>query len=117
MEFAKKRYSTRDVSSASIDSESRRAWPGVSIMAVGIGLLLSGYIADSFQTMMMGSAAFLGGSMYFRRRKPTYGLRLHMTDGPVIVVASRRKAFLEEIKAAVDRAIDTAPMVATAPRD
>jgi hypothetical protein len=106
MTFAAHKYGTRNVSSASIETESRRKWPGIMIMVIGWALLVGGFWADSFQTMMMGAAGFAGGSFYFSRRKPTYGLRLNTRKGPVFVVASRRKEFLEQIKEAVDRSID-----------
>jgi hypothetical protein len=97
MTFAAHKYGTRNVSSASIETESRRKWPGMMMMVIGWALLVGGFWADSFQTMMMGAAGFAGGSFY---------LRLNTGKGPVFVVASRRKEFLEQIKEAVDRSID-----------
>jgi hypothetical protein len=106
--FASKRYGTRNVASASIETETRRKWPGMTMMVVGWALVAGGFWVDSFQTMLMGAAAALGGSMYFSRRKPTYALRLNTAKGSAFVLASRRKDFLEEVKAAVDKAIDAA---------
>ena len=106
MTFADRKYGTRNVSSASIETEKRRKWPGIMVMAVGWALLVSGFWADSFQTMMMGAAGFAGGSFYFSRRKPTYGLRLNTATGSVFVVASRQKEFLEQLKEAVDRSVN-----------
>lgn len=106
MAFGNKRYGTRNVSSAIIETQTRRRWPGLSMIFVGWALLAAGFLSDSFETMLLGAAAFLGGSMYFSRRKPTYGLRLDTGKGPVYVVASKRKLFLDEIKEAIDRSID-----------
>jgi hypothetical protein len=106
--FAKHRYGTRNVASVSIETAARRKWPGIMAMVIGAALLTAGYFSDAFQTMLLGAAAFLGGSMFFSRRKPTYGLRLMTAKGPVFVVASKRKVFLDEIKTAIDRAIDAA---------
>jgi drug/metabolite transporter (DMT)-like permease len=106
MTFAEKQYGTRNVSSASIETQTRRRWPGISMMVIGAAILTVGYATDAFQMMLMGAAAFMGGSMYFSRRKPTYGLRLNTSSGPVFVVASRNKSFLLQLKEAVDRSID-----------
>ena len=111
MVFAQHRYGTRNVVSASIEQAARRMWPGMTMMVIGGALLGAGYISGSYQAMMMGAAGFLGGSMYFSRRKPTYALRLITAKGPVLVVASKRRPFLDEIKTAVDRAIDTVKAV------
>jgi hypothetical protein len=106
MVFAKHRYGTRNVASASIETERRRRWPGIMMMVFGAAVLGFGLIVDAYQTSMMGAAAFAGGTFYFSRRKPTYGLRLNTAKGPVFVVASRNKWFLEQVKEAVDRSID-----------
>lgn len=106
MVFAKHRYRTRDVASASIETERRRRWPGITMMVLGAIVLGFGLTVDAYQTSMMGAAAFAGGTFYFSRRKPTYGLRLNTEKGPVFVVASRNKLFLEQVKEAVDRSID-----------
>jgi hypothetical protein len=58
--------------------------------------------------MIAGAAGFMGGSFYFTRHKPRYAIRLTTTKGEFLVVASRKKPFLEEIKEALDRAMDLA---------
>jgi hypothetical protein len=106
MEFANQKFGTRNVSSASIETENRRRWPGIMMMVVGAAILVAGFASGSSQTMLMGAAGFMGGSMYFTRRKPKYGLRLNTSKGPVFVLASRNKAFMDQVKEAVDRSID-----------
>ncbi|MDA1173590.1 MAG: DUF6232 family protein [Chloroflexi bacterium] len=115
MAFGEKRYGTRNVSSASIETENRRRWPGISMMVVGTAILIFGYASDGFQTMLMGAAAFMGGSMYFSRRKPKYGLRLNTSKGPVFVLASLNKLFMDQVKEAIDRSIDASRASLTPP--
>jgi len=104
--FAKHRYRTRDVASASIETEGRRRWPGITMMVLGAAVLGLGLLVDAQQTSIMGAAAFAGGTFYFSRRKPTYGLRLNTAKESVFVVASRNKLFLGQVKEGIDRSID-----------
>jgi len=106
--FGERRYSPRNVASASIATERRRTWPGYLMMAVGGVLMGYAFINIDYTVAFAGVAGFLGGSFYIRRRRPTYALRLVTSKGPVLVVASKNKAFLDDIKTAVDRAIDAA---------
>lgn len=76
------------------------------MMVLGAAVLGLGLLVDAQQTSIMGAAAFAGGTFYFSRRKPTYGLRLNTAKESVFVVASRNKLFLGQVKEAVDRSID-----------
>ena len=105
--FGDQRYGTRSISSASVVTESRRSWPGMMVMVIGGILLVFGFLTDTTQPMVMGAGGFAGGSFYFGRHKPRYAIRLVTSNGDFLVVASRRKPFLEEIKAALDRAMSS----------
>ena len=106
--FGDQKYGTRSIQVARIVTEQRRSWPGMLVMVLGWALIMGGYLSDSMDMMIAGAAGFLGGSFYFTRHKPRYAIRLTTTKGEFLVVASRKKPFLEEIKEALDRAMDAA---------
>jgi hypothetical protein len=106
--FGKHQYGIRNITSVSIASERRRLWPGIMVMVIGVGALIAGLIMDSFEVMIVGAGGFFGGTMYFRRRKPTYAVRIVTNRGPVLVLASRQKWYVEQVKTAIQRSIDIA---------
>jgi hypothetical protein len=113
MVFGDKRYAPRNVTSSAIATERRRTWPGYMMMLAGAAIMGYAISQVDYSVAMLGVAAFLGGSFYIRRRRPTYALQLTTAKGPVLVVASKNKAFLDGIKGAVDKAI----AAAQAPRE
>lgn len=106
--FGGEKYGTRSISVARIVTEQRRSWPGMLVMVFGWTLIVGGFISSSTDTMIAGAAGFAGGSFYFTRHKPRYAIRLSTTKGEFLVVASRKKPFLEEILTAIERAMETA---------
>jgi hypothetical protein len=104
--FGERKYGTRSISRAQIVTEQRRSWPGIIVMVIGWALIGGGYLNGSTDMMIAGAAGFLGGSFYFKRHKPRYAIRLSTTKGDFLVVASGNKPFLEEVLAAIHRAMD-----------
>ena len=103
--FGDRKWSPKNVGSASIATERRRAWPGYMMMVIGAIIMGYAIVNIDYSFGFMGVAGFLGGSFYIRRRRPTYALQLVTSKGPVLVLASKDKPFLEDVKKAVDRAL------------
>ena len=108
--FGDRKWSPKNVGSATIATERRRAWPGYLMMIIGGVIMGYAIVNVDYSVAFMGVAGFLGGSFYIRRRRPTYALQLVTNKGPVLVVASKDKAFLEDIKKAIERALDETHM-------
>ena len=104
--FGNHKYGTRNIESVSIATQERRIWPGVmAFIAAGI-LIVIGYMTTSTQWVLMGAASFTGGTFFFKRRKHTYGVRIVTSKGPVLVLASKQKSYVDDVKFAIERAIE-----------
>jgi hypothetical protein len=103
--FGEHTYATSSISSVSITSMRRRQWPGAMMMAVGGVLLVIALISDNGVFTVTGIVAFLSGSFYFSRKRPTFVVRIVTSKGPVLVVASKRRYYVEQVRRAVDKAI------------
>ncbi|MDA1035292.1 MAG: DUF6232 family protein [Chloroflexi bacterium] len=104
--FGNHKYGTRNIESVGIATQERRIWPGVmAFIAAGI-LITLGYVTNSTQWIFMGAASFTGGTFFFRRRKITYGVRIVTNKGPVLVLASKQKPYVDDVKLAIERAIE-----------
>lgn len=104
--FGNHKYGTRNIQSVVIATQERRIWPGVmAFMAAGV-LIVIGYITNSTQWVLMGAASFTGGTFFFKRRRPTYGVRIVTNKGPVLVLASKQKSYVDDVKFAIERAIE-----------
>jgi len=104
--FGNHKYGTRNIESVSIATEERRIWPGVLAIIGAAVLITIGYIGNSVQWVFMGAASFTGGTFFFRRRKATYGVRIVTNKGPALVLASRQKSYVDDVKFAIERAIE-----------
>ena len=104
--FGNHKYGTRNIESVSIATQERRIWPGMmAFIAAGI-LIATGYITNSVQWIFMGAASFTGGTFFFRRRKTTYGVRIVTNKGPILVLASKQKSYVDDVMFAIERAIE-----------
>ena len=104
--FGEHKYGTRNIRSASIATQERRLWPGVLAVIAAVILIAMGYITNSVQWVFMGAASFTGGTFFFRRRKPTYAVRIVTNKGAVLVLATKQKHYADEVRLAIGRAID-----------
>ena len=79
-------------------------------MMMGIGAVLLGLaLATDFGPFTVtGIVAFLSGSFYFRRKRPTFAVRIVTNKGPYLVVASKRKYYVEQVRVSIDKAIEEA---------
>lgn len=104
--FGSHKYGTRNIQAVSIATQERRIWPGV-FAYIGAGVLIvAGYVSNDVQWVFMGAASFTGGTFFFRRRKITYGVRLTTNKGVVLVLATKQKAYVDDVKLAIERAME-----------
>ncbi len=111
--FGNHKYGTRNIQSVSIATQERRIWPGVMAMIAAGILIAAGYITNSLQWVFMGAASFTGGTFFFRRRRPTYAVRIVTNKGSALVLATKQKHYVDQVKLAIERAIEATRAVAS----
>ena len=75
---------------------------------LGLGLAVVGFVMDSTIVMMMGGASVLSGSLNLSRKRPKFGIRITTQRGPVYVLASQDKRYVEVVATALRYAISAA---------
>ena len=114
--FGKYRYATRNIEAAILASEAVVRWPGYAVMAVGVACGFYGLLSDTTTWLLIGVAGLASGTLNLARKKQNYAVRLIIPKGPVLVLASRNKAYIQTVVAAVQRAMEAARAPAEAER-
>ena len=104
--FGEHSYATRRIESVSIVRQTRWQTPGIVIMAFGVVLLVAGWILNITGVVFVGAAGFLSGTFYFRRKRPTFGVRIVTDRGSTFVLATFQKFYAEQVREAVLRAME-----------
>ncbi len=102
--FGERTYATRDIRSVSLARDRPTRWPGVLVLFLGTGVLVWGAMFNS-TWMLVGAAGAFSGSLYVRRRKTTYGVRVVTDDGPAIAFTSSNRRYVDQVVTAVRRAM------------
>ncbi len=106
--FADHKYATRNISAVSTVMDRGNRWPGRITLGIAFVLITAGFVIDSMPVMFLGAAAVLSGSLNLARKKSQYGLRIRTQRGPVYVLASSDKHYVEIVSGALQRAMSDA---------
>ena len=106
--FGEHVYATRNITNVESIQDSGRRWPGKMMTVLGLGLAVVGFVMDSTIVMMMGGASVLSGSLNLSRKRPKFGIRITTQRGPVYVLASQDKRYVEVVATALRYAISAA---------
>ena len=104
--FAEHAYATRNIQSVVTVTDKGIRWPGMTMLFVGFGLVAAGFAIGHTITLMFGAVAILSGSLNLARKRPKYGVRIVTQRGPVYVLASQDKPYVETVSAALRKAVD-----------
>ena len=106
--FANHTYATRNISGVAAIADRGVRWPGILTMALGFGLLIGGFVFSHTFTMILGVGGVLSGSLNLSRKRPKYGVRIVTQRGPVYVLASQDKQYVETVSTALQKAMSAA---------
>ncbi len=113
--FGKYKYATHNIESVGLVQRGAPRWPGLAIVLVGLGCLV--YAAFSDPTWyLVGAAGIISGAFNLWRKKPNFALQVITPRGPVLVLASRQKRYVETVMAALVRAMDASSSARAAQR-
>ncbi len=115
--FANHTYATRNISSVAAIADKGVRWPGIFTMVLGIGLLIGGFVFSHTFTLILGVGGVLSGSLNLSRKRPKYGLRIITQRGPVYVLASQDKQYVETVSTALQKAMSAARRARPSPAD
>jgi membrane-bound ClpP family serine protease len=104
--FGKHTYTTRRIESVSIVRQTRWQTPGIIMMVLGVVLLPIGWFLGNSSVLLVGAVGFLSGTFYFRRKRPTFGVRIVTNRGSSFVLATFQKFYAEQVREAVLRAME-----------
>lgn len=115
--FAEHAYAPRNIRSVDRVEDKGIRWPGMGMLFLGFGIMIAGLILQHTITLMVGAVAVMSGSLNLARKKPRYGIRITTQRGPVYVLASRDKRYVEVVSDALLRAVSVAHQGRGAVRD
>ena len=104
-EFGEHAYAPRNITAVEPVEDKGRRWPGYMMLLIGFAALGAGLALDQTTAMLVGGVAILSGSLNLRRKRPRYGIRIVTQRGPVYVLASRDKRYVEVVANALRRAV------------
>jgi membrane-bound ClpP family serine protease len=104
--FGEHSYTTKRIESVSIVRQTRWQTPGIMMMMLGVVLLPIGWFLGNSGVLLVGAVGFLSGTFYFRRKRPTFGVRIVTDRGSTFVLATFQKFYAEQVREAVLRAME-----------
>ena len=115
--FAEHAYAPRNIWSVDRVEDKGVRWPGIGMLFLGFGIMIAGLIMQHTITLLIGAVAVTSGSLNLARKRPRYGLRITTQRGPVYVLASRDKRYVEVVADALLRAVSAAHRTREAAHD
>ena len=106
--FGEHTYATRNIQSVDRVEDKGVRWPGMGTLFIGLVIVAVGFVLQHMITLMIGAVAVLSGSLNLSRKRPRYGIRITTQRGPVYVLASRDKRYVEVVSEALLRAMSAA---------
>lgn len=115
--FGEHAYATRNIQSVDRVEDKGVRWPGMGTLFIGFVIISVGFVMQHTVTVMIGAVAVLSGSLNLARKRPKFGIRITTQRGPVYVLASMDKRYVEIVADALLRAISAAHRARDAGRD
>ncbi|MDE2836923.1 MAG: DUF6232 family protein [Chloroflexota bacterium] len=115
--FGEHTYATRNIQSVDRVEDKGVRWPGMGTLFIGLVIVAVGFVLQHTITLMIGAVAVLSGSLNLSRKRPRYGIRITTQRGPVYVLASRDKRYVELVADALLRAVSVAHRGRTTERE
>ena len=115
--FAEHAYAPRNIRNVERVEDKGVRWPGIGMLVLGFIIMPVGLVLQHTITLMIGAVAVLSGSLNLGRKRPRYGIRIMTQRGPVYVLASRDKRYVEVVANALLRAVSAAHQRREAARD
>lgn len=106
--FGEHAYAPRNISGVERVEDKGVRWPGMSTLVLGFVVIAVGFIMQHTITVMIGAVAVLSGSLNLGRKRPKFGIRIMTQRGPVYVLASLDKRYVEVVSEALLRAVSAA---------
>ena len=106
--FGEHTYATRNIQSVDRVEDKGVRWPGIGTLSIGLAVAVVGLVLQHTITLMIGAVAVLSGTLNLSRKRPRYGIRITTHRGPVYVLASRDKRYVEVVADALLRAVSVA---------
>ena len=106
--FGEHAYAPRNIRSVDRIEDKGVRWPGTFTLFLGVAVIAVGFAVQHTITVMIGAVAVLSGSLNLARKKPRYGIRVTTQRGPVYVLASRDRRYVEVVSNALLRAVSAA---------
>ena len=115
--FGEHTYATRNIQSVDRVEDKGVRWPGIGTLFIGFVIMAVGLVLQHTITLVIGAVAVTSGSLNLARKRPRYGIRITTQRGPVYVLASRDKRYVEVVADALLRAISVAHRAREAAHD
>ena len=114
--FGEHTYATRNIQRVERIEDKGIRWPGTGTLFIGFASIAAGLIMGSTVALIIGAVAVLSGSLNLARKRSKYGVRITTHRGPVYVLASADKRYVEVVADALLRAVSAAPHSPDAPQ-
>ena len=106
--FGEHAYAPRNIQSVDRVEDKGVRWPGRFTLVLGFVIIAVGFLMQHTITVAIGAVAVMSGSLNLARKRPKYGIRITTQRGPVYVLASPDKRYVEVVSDALLRAISVA---------
>ena len=103
--FGEHEYLIKNIDYVSTVEDKPKRWPGRATQGIGMGLLVLGFVIEQTAGVMLGAVALLSGSINLSKKHSRFGVRLETKRGPVFVLASPDKQYVETVSNAMHAAL------------
>lgn len=107
--FGQHQYLMKNIDAVATVEDKAKRWPGRMTLFIGIVLIVAGFIIDQTIGVMLGAVALLSGSINLSRKRSRFGLKIMTKRGPVFVLASQDKQYVETVSKALQAALERYP--------
>lgn len=106
--FGEHAYAPRNIQSVDRIEDGGVRWPGRFTLLLGFAIIGVGFLLQQTLVVLVGAVAVMSGSLNLARKRSRFGIRIMTQRGPVYVLASRDKRYVEVVADALLRAISVA---------
>ena len=115
--FAEHTYAPRNIRSVDRVEDQGVRWPGRFTLFLGFAIIGAGFLLQYTLVVLVGAVGVMSGSLNLARKRSRYGIRITTQRGPVYVLASRDKRYVEVVADALLRAVSAAHRTREAAQD